>query len=166
MNTITKTLWVCLLIFLANSVVQAQEKKKEFAVTAGFAVKIANPDFFESSHGLHLGINMYNRHASKFTSDAQFSLNYTSDKFTSSERLTINALYGVRMYFNPPENNTRFFMNLLAGFAFRNETGDDFVENLPDIGYSGGVYMESGRFLLGVSVDSPTNVIFKVGYTF
>ncbi len=166
MNSITKMLLASLLLCLASSVLQAQEKRKEFALTGGFAVKITDPIVPESSHGFHLGVNMYNRDARKFTSDAQFSLNYTFDKFGSGRLFTLNALYGVRMYFTSPEKNTRIFMNLLAGFAFRNETGDDYVENLPDIGYSGGVFMESGRYLIGVSVDSPVNVIFKLGYTF
>lgn len=166
MNRLVKTLFVSFLLCCAVSNTQAQEKKKEFAVTGGFAVKIVDPNGFDSSHGFHLGVNMYNRNARKFSTDAQFSFNYTSDKFTSSNRFTVNALYGVRMYFSAQENNTRIFMNLLAGFAFRNESGDDFVENLPDIGYSGGVFMESGHYLLGVSVDAPSNLVFKVGYRF
>ncbi|MCE7990984.1 MAG: hypothetical protein HEP71_03355 [Roseivirga sp.] len=155
-----------LLLCLAISNAQAQERKKELALTGGFATKITDPIVPEPSHGFHLGVNLYNRNAGKFSADAQFSLNYTADRRGSTNRLTINALYGVRMYFSSLENNTRVFMNLLAGFAFRNETGDDFTENIPDIGYSGGLYLENGRYLFGVSVDAPTNVIFKLGYTF
>lgn len=151
MNGLVKTLFVSFLLWCAVSNIQAQEKKKELAVTSGFAVKIVDPNGFDSSHCFHLGLNMYNRNARKISTDAQLSFNYTSDKFISSEHLTVNALYGGRMYFSAPENNTRIFMNLLAGFAFRSESGDDFVENLPDIGYSGGIFMERSLLIGSIS---------------
>lgn len=165
MNRIIRPLLAGLLLCLCVTDLRAQRKKKEFAVTTGFATKISDPFFPEPSHGFHMGINMYDRDATKFSSDAQFSMNYTFDKSGSTKRFTLNALYGARMYFTVPEKNTRFFVSLLTGFAFRNESGDDFVENLPDIGYSGGFYVESGRCVFGVAVESPTNATFKIGLT-
>ncbi len=166
MNRITKALPVLLLLCLGSIYAQAQERKKEFALSAGFATKLSDPFIPETAHGFHLGINMYNQGAVRFSSDAQFSLNYTNATVGATNILTLMTLYGVRMYFSRPERHTRIFMSLLGGFAFINESGDDFIENRPDVGYSFGLYLEAGRFVFGVAVETPTNAVFKVGYNF
>jgi hypothetical protein len=166
MKTLFKSLLITLCC-LTGLTAYAQEKKTEFSVSTGFATRLTtDPNSFEASNGFHLGVNLYKRKASKWTWDAQLSMNYTSDKFTASGHITINALYGARYYFTKPESATRFFMSILGGLALRNESGDDFISTYLDVGYSGGFFMETKQLLFGISVDSPQNVIFKVGYKF
>lgn len=166
MNTLFKALLI-ITFCVVGLTGYAQEKKTEFSVSTGFATRLTtDPNSFDASNGFHLGVNLYKRKASKWTWDAQLSMNYTSDKFTASGHTTINALYGARYYFTKPESTTKFFISFLGGVALRNESGDDFIDTFIDVGYSGGFFMESKRLLFGVSIDSPKNVIFEVGYRF
>jgi len=144
----------------------AQEKKMEFAVTTGFARRAAIEQFGGTGKGFHIGANMYKRNAERFTSDAQLSLNFINLDKSLTNVLAINALYGVRYYFSKPENDTRFFLSVLIGPAFKNESGDDYIESILDFGYAGGLFVESNKFVFGASLDAPQNLIFKIGYTF
>lgn len=144
----------------------AQEKKMEFSVTAGYANRLPIQQFDRTGNGFHLGANMYKRSAERFTTDAQLSLNFTDLNNSLTNILMVNALYGVRYYFSKLENDKRLFFSVLIGPAFRSESGDDFIENLIDVGYSGGLFVESKKFVFGVSLDAPQSLIFKVGYTF
>lgn len=166
MKTVSKVLLICVFTCLCFAS-QAQEKKLGFTISMGHASKLTfDPNSFEAANGFHLGINMYQRNAQRWTWDAQLSVNNTAAKFTSSNLFTINTLYGARYYFNEPVSKTRFFLNLLGGVALRIDNGDDYTETTLDVGYSAGFYAERKRFLFGVSVDSPENLIFKVGYSF
>lgn len=80
--------------------------------------------------------------------------------------LSVNAVYGGRYYFTDPEKSTTVFANALIGGVFISEKGDDFTENLFGFGYSAGCFVDMNRFIIGASVESYNNFIFKVGYTF
>lgn len=168
MNITTKTLLASLLLCLVASSLQAQEKKTELSISTGFATKLSIDDPFasEAGNGFHLGANLYKRNAKKLSWDSQLSMNYTDQKNSSTDLFMINALIGGRFYFNKTESPTRIFFSLLGGAALRLENGDDFTETLIDVGYSGGLYAERERFVFGVSIDAPKNLIFKMGYTF
>lgn len=144
----------------------AQEKEMEFVLTAGFAKRLAIEQFGSTGQGFHLGVNMYKRDGERLTTDAQLSLNYVNLDNSSTNVLMVNALYGVRYYFSKLENDTRLFFNVLIGPAFKNESGDDFIESLIDFGYSSGFYIESKKLVFGVSLDAPQNLVFKVGLKF
>lgn len=168
MNTMLRIFCITVVLALSCTSLQAQEKKKELSISTGFATKLSIDDPFasEAGNGFHLGANLYKRNAKKLSWDSQLSMNYTDQKNSSTDLFTINALIGGRFYFNKTENPTRIFFSLLGGAALRIENGDDFTETLIDVGYSGGLYAERQRFVFGVSIDAPKNLIFKVGYTF
>jgi len=165
-----KLLMVILLMCIYSHMVQAQDqtattpKKFAFAATVGYVEKLDT--FNGSSRGFHLGINMYKAHAIRWTWDSQLSFNYTGDSNSSSDRFTTLGLFGIRRYFSSHENSTRIFMNLLGGLALEIDSGDDFTETLPDVGYSVGLYVQSKKFVYGLSVESPENLIVKVGISF
>jgi|GEM_PF-1774558 len=161
-------LTILLFFSILSLTAQVQEKKVEFSVTTGFTTKLSIDDPFntETGNGFHLGANLYKRDARKWSWDTQLSMNYTGSRNSSSNLFTLNALVGGRYYFSKLENSTRLFFSLLGGVALRSETGDDFTETFIDVGYSGGLYIERDRFLFGISIDAPQNLIFKAGYTF
>lgn len=166
MKTSARLLLIGMFLFSFSAIAQTQEKKNEFTLTVGFVNRIAIEQFGNTGKGLYLGVNMYKRNAEGFTTDAQLSLNFVNLDNSSTNVLQINALYGVRFYFSKRESSSRIFANVLLGPAFKNESGDDFTESLIDVGYSGGMFLESKRMVFGVSLDAPQNLALKVGYTF
>ncbi|MBO3697009.1 outer membrane beta-barrel protein [Roseivirga sp. E12] len=166
MKIVSRIVLVCIIGCLCF-VCKAQEKKIGFTISAGYASKLTfDGNSFEAGNGIHLGINLYKKNTERLSWDGQLSINNTAEKFTSSNLITINALYGVRYYLSKPESVTRFFASLLGGPALRIDNGDDFTETIIDVGYSVGFYAERKRFLFGVSIDAPENLIFKLGYIF
>ncbi|MFY0594468.1 hypothetical protein [Roseivirga sp.] len=144
----------------------SQEKKTELSISTGYATKLSfDQNAVEEGNGFHLGVNLYKRGAERWSWDAQLSINLIAPN-PSRDELTINALYGVRYYFNKISSPTRIFFNVLGGVALRNEFADDFTETLIDVGYSGGLFVERKQLLFGLSIDAPQNLIFKVGYRF
>jgi len=146
--------------------VNAQDAKRKLSGTMGYVTKIVETNSYEESKGFHLGLTWAKPNASKFTSDMQLSMNYTIDKHTSSNNLTVQGLFGFRYYLSVAENKHRLFLRLLAGPAFRNEAGDDFIENRIDVGYSGGLFLQVKKLQFGISINAPQNAVFQVGYTF
>ena len=134
----------------------------------GFANKIAfDRTFDEPGRGFHLGINRYKHNAEGISPDLQLSMNLISETEGSGDHFTVQALYGARYYFKThSEGHKRIFVSALLGPAFRNESGDDFIDNRLDIGYSAGAYLELSKVVLGLSMDAPASLVFKIGLTF
>ena len=55
-----------------------------------------------------------------------------------------------------------FFLSVLIGPAFKNESGDDYIESILDFGYAGGLFVESNKFVFGASLDAPQNLILRL----
>lgn len=155
---------VLMTIFCQASLAQDQsnptEKKRALSLTVGYVEKL--DQFNGASSGVHLGANLFKPKARRWSYDAQLAVNITGG---SSTYFTPTLLGGGRYYFTSGEKPTRLFMNMLAGLALEVDFGDDFTEVLPDIGYSVGLYLQSRKFLYGVAVESPENLVFKVGVT-
>ena len=147
---------------------RAQDKKKEFSATIGFAAnhEELGTAYLGFAYGGHIGFNLYSRELKRFKSDLQASVNFSGKNNASGSLLTFNALYGGRYYILNPEKPTKVFANVLAGPAFIAETGGDFTENRFGLGYSAGIFVVFNRFVVGTSAESYNNFIFKVGYTF
>ena len=73
------------------------------------------------------------------------------------------GLFGGRLYFNGPDKKRRYFFNLLAGPGFNSAVGDDYIEILAPIGYSGGFHMTYKRLQLGISIERQELYVFKLG---
>jgi len=149
---------------------EAQNKKMELSFTTGYVINHweIGTEYQKFAPGGHIGFNLYTKKAKRFKTDFQLSINLSGrgGKNTSGSFLSVNALYGGRYYFVDPEKSTSIFASALIGGVFINETGDDFTENLIGFGYSAGCFVDINRFIIGASVESYNNFIFKVGYTF
>ena len=167
-NSFWKKILLLALLMVTGIAAEAQDKRFEFTPSLGFVVHHENLgySFREFTYGVHLGVNMYNARAKRLKSDLQVSINASGGGTGSSDLITINGLYGGRYYILDPARTTRVFINALLGGAFVNETGDDFTESYLDVGYSSGIFVQSNRLILGVSVESFNNFVFKVGYAF
>lgn len=143
---------------------EAQERKMEFSITAG--ILLNHDEFDDFEYGGHLGVNLYNRNEKRFKSDIQLSFNFSGSEYSSTAVLSFNGLYGFRYYSAGPNESKRIFANALIGGSLAFGLGDDFSENLSGLGYSFGLFADLNRFIMGASIESYNNFIFKLGYTF
>lgn len=162
---------ICLLIFILiflGLTIQAQDKKFEFSPNVGLVLNHEEIGLYfqDFTYGGHLGVNIYKARVKRFKSELQLSIASSGSGITSNNLITINGLYGGRYYILNPNKPTKVFVNILLGGAFVNETGDDFTESLLYVGYSLGGYIDLNRLIVGASIESFNNIIFKIGYTF
>ena len=164
MNFSYKKLIVSFLFFLTLSI-QAQEvNRSDFSVTLGGINRIDPSD--GATYGFHLGGNWFKANSQGLGWDSQLAMNFTKPTFTNSILLTFMVLGGGRYYFIKGEGKTKAYFNFLAGFALEADYGDDYIEHIPDVGYSVGVFLEKSKLLFGLSVESAENLVLKVGFRF
>lgn len=168
MKVNSKVLFVISMCVLVGLTAEAQNRKMELSSTLGFGLsfeELGTP-YEEFGNAIHLGFNLYAKGDQLFKGDAQLSINYSGGNQLSSSILAVNALYGGRYYFTSPEEEVSFFANALIGGMYTLEEGDDYTESLFRFGYSFGCFLGLNRFIVGTSIESYNNFIFKVGYTF
>jgi hypothetical protein len=80
---------------------------------------------------------------------------------------TCNLLAGARLYFNSEDKKVRPCINLLLGGMYNDEEKEGLdLDPEFGVGLSLGTFVEINKLILGVSFDTPGNIIFKVGYRF
>ncbi len=163
-------LWSIPLFVLAmgfGSSVMAQ--KGSFSTNA--TIGITSP-ILDNGIGFHLGVNPSYALFSHLSIEGQVSYIHTdiNGYFISGGEGTLdagNALVGGRLYLTHPDNQVRPYINLLFGGNFTQEkrvAGETTAMFLP--GFSAGGFLEIHKFLVGVTFDSPKNIILKAGYIF
>jgi hypothetical protein len=161
-----KKIIFALLLFLSITS-QAQDRPFTFSTTVGVTMPI-----LDNGLGFHLGINPAYPVSEHFYVEGQLSYLYTrvGASFLSGEQANIhafNALAGGRLYLNKEMQTNRFYLNLLLGGNFQQErkdsetSGHDFGP-----GFSAGSFLQREAFLLGLSYDTPQNLVLKAGYVF
>ncbi len=78
-----------------------------------------------------------------------------------------NALVGGRLYFTAREKKLRPYLNLLLGgnYTQENQDGGETTANFGP-GFSVGGFLEMQKLLIGLSIDSPQNIVLKAGFIF
>ncbi len=160
-----KKLLLFVLLFLG---IFANAQTKEFSISPN--IGITTP-ILDNGLGIHLGINSAYLFSSHVAVEGQISYLHTrlSATFLSGKEgksNSVNVLAGGRLYLNSEEKTNRFYFNLLAGGYYEKEKFENNVAHKFAIGFSSGVYLQLKKVLLGLSFDTPQNVIFKVGYQF
>ena len=163
-NLIKQSIFLSLTLFSGLS---ANAQKGESFITPNIGVTTL---LLSEAIGVHIGVNPSYAVSSHFSIEGQVSYSYTriNGAFISGARGLINsfnALAGGRLYFIQEDKSVRPYINLLIGANQFRELSETLKETRGfKIGFSAGAYVEIQKFLLGVSLDSPENFIFKVGY--
>ena len=162
MNTKLKFLLLALFIFSSQLTLLAQEE--EFYTTP--MIGLSSP-ILDNGTGFYIGVNP-SFPLSRFISvESQLSFAYVKidGSFISGEtgsQSNVNALLGGRLYLLSKERKARPYFNLLVGGMYNSE--EDYMEFT--FGGSAGGFVEINKILLGVSVETPGNIIVKAGYIF
>jgi hypothetical protein len=122
--------------------------------------------------GFHLGVNPTYNLNEYFALEGQASYLFTriEDSFLTGEKATVNALNllaGPRLYILGPDRKVRPFINLLVGGNYQSEQRPSATSSSEfTLGFSGGGYVLINQLVLGLSYDTPQNIVLKVGYRF
>lgn len=162
-----KLLHVFLLLFLYTNHLNAQVDKFSIEPTIGLTTPI-----LDDGLGFHIGINPSIRLTQWLSAEGQISYIYTkvNSSFLSGNVYVINSvntLLGGRFYLNSEDKKTRFFFSLLTGLNYNNEKKNNMSsEGEFQFGFAGGAYININRIIIGLSYDTPGNLILKLGFSF
>lgn len=161
-----KLLHVFLLLFLYTNHLNAQVDKFSIEPTIGLTTPI-----LDNGLGFHIGINPSVRLTQKLSAEGQISyIHGRANSFLSGNVNVVNSvntLLGGRFYLNSEDKKTRFFFNLLTGLNYNNEKKNNTSsEGEFQLGFAGGAYININRVIIGVSYDTPQNLILKLGFSF
>lgn len=147
----------------------AYAQKSNFSTlpTIGVTTRI-----LDNGLGYHIGINPSYLLSPKVSIEGQVSYLYT--KITSSflsgkerKSQSINTLAGGRLYLNSEKRINRFYLNLLIGLNYNKEEFNNVKQSGEfGVGLSGGGFLEFNKFVVGLSYDTPQNLVLKAGYVF
>ena len=160
----------CFILYLLLSFgLMAAAQKGSFTTTS--TIGLATP-ILDSGIGLHLGINPSYVLSPHFSIEGQIS--YASTKIRSSflsgaegHSNSVNTLAGGRLYLSSIEKKNRFYVNALIGLNYNKEEKNGLKRDGEfNVGSSIGAYLELNKFLLGLSFETPENLVLKVGYIF
>ena len=144
-----------------------QEGNYSSSVSLGVSTPI-----LDNGIGFHIGVNPSYRISPNFSLESQISYIYTqiNSSFLSGDSGMINStnfLLGGRLYIISADRPSRLYINLLVGGNYnKEEVNDDNLFREFKAGFSFGSYFESGHFIVGLSIDSPQNIVLKTGYIF
>lgn len=134
---------------------------------------ISSP-ILDNGIGFQIGINpTYQLPEHEYVGlEGQISYNYTgiTSSFISGRKGSAQAFHllgGGRIYLFPESWNTRMYLNLMAGLLVYTATLDNTQGNLEyGLGLSTGLYVKHKRIIIGISGETPQNVMAKVGFIF
>lgn len=165
-HQISRYFFALILLSLGLSV-QAQTNSFSVASTIGVTTPI-----LDNGIGLHIGINPSYVLSPNLSMEGQISYLYTSIGATflsgkEGNSNALNVLAGGRWYLSPAEPTKRFYLNLLLGVNYNTEEVNE-VKNDGELsfGYSAGAFYEFNQFLIGLSYDTPQNIVLQVGCVF
>jgi len=167
MNFTKNGLAIIVFLTLVGTIANAQTNNFSSTVTLGVGVPI-----LDGGIGGHIGFNPSLSISEYFAAEGQISYANirVNSTFLSGKTGTIhsvNALVGPRLYFTAQDAKVRPYINFLIGGLYNSEVIDNIDSDSEfGFGYSGGAFVKINQFVLGLSYDTPQNLIFKVGYTF
>jgi hypothetical protein len=160
---------IYLILLLLSSQLFAQAPKKAFSTTASLGI---TTPLLDGGLGLHLGGNPAYALSDYIALEGQLSYIYTrvTGSFLSGRTgnsHAVNTLAGGRFYLHAPEKRTRIYFNaLLGGNYFQEKMSGQMEQREWGLGFSLGGYVAVSRVVVGLSYDTPQNVILKAGFIF
>ena len=161
-----KIIFLSLLIGAFTFNLSAQNKKFSTYFSIGGSSSI-----LDNGYGFHSGLNPYFAFNNRFGIEGQVSYGYTkiTGSFLSGKKGNVNnlnTLIGGRFYLLKKSKPTSLYVNFLFGADFVRSALEDYIENLIEPGVSTGIFIEKNKYVFGFSIDSPQNLIVKIGYIF
>ena len=158
-------IFLSLFMLMASFQCFSQMVKRQLYATGGLAFPILDSGIGLSA-GLSGNLPLY-RH---FHIDGQISMtgaqiNGTFISGRSGSTTSINALVGLRLYFNHRDKN-KFFINYLLGGGYVNEelSGLDLKPEFDLAGCFGAFLEFNSKTVAGISFETPEFLILKVGF--
>lgn len=157
----------CLFFLLVTLSTYAQEKDFSISPFVGVTMPI-----LDNGVGAYAGINTSYSITSRFAIEGQVSYLNTkvNSSFLSGNEGVINsanALVGGRVYLSPQEKKTRFYLNALVGGNYSKESVNSIEGDTEfTLGFSGGGFVQIKNFIVGLSYETPQNIVLKAGYNF
>lgn len=167
MNTLFSIAALLIMVMTSSLTLDAQHKSFSTALTVG-----TSTDILDGGVGIHFGINPAYDLNSYVAIESQVSYikNWVSAGFINGESdkiSAINAMIGGRIYICPKKMKARVYFNFLYGSAQVTDFElDDTKNKFRDIAASMGLFFSVKHFLIGLSAESPSHYILKVGYVF
>lgn len=155
---------ILLTIFMCATSTIAQKSK--FSVFPNFGV---TKPILDGGLGFHAGVNPSYKLSNRFALEGQVSFSYTdiSSAFLSGKRGSVSAsnfLTGGRLYLNPNSKKSIFYLNLLAGLNVIKEKSEGLVLGTEyGFGFSTGGFVNLSGLTLGITYDTPQNLVLKLG---
>ncbi len=156
---------IILAILFSGTLANAQSNNFSALATVGLSAPI-----LDSGSGYHVGINPSYLLSNNFSIEGQLS--YLATKINGSflsgnegKSNAANALVGGRLYLTSAASPNRFYFNLLVGISYNKEEINSLTqEGMINPGFSAGAFMELKKLVLGLSFDTPQNLVLKAGY--
>lgn len=146
----------------------AQNGKFSGAASIGLTTPI-----LDNGVGFSVSGNLSFNLTSHISAETQLSFldTRTSSSFISGDKgntSTLNYFLGAKVYLTSPEKSGRVYLNILPGINFNSESSDgsDRVKESAELGFSAGAYLEFRKLVTGISIESPQNLVLRVGYVF
>lgn len=164
-----KTIRFILFVSLSFSFhsVQSQELPIKANVNLGIGIPL-----LDNGVSYHVGVNPFYRIAPHVSIEGQLSFataRITRSFLSGNKKIehTVNALVGPRLFITKEGNSFRPYLNFLTGLTYIKTRGDAKSTDAVDFpGFSFGVFANIKKILVGISLESPGNLLFKVGYIF
>ncbi|MFK7756598.1 MAG: hypothetical protein AB8B53_06675 [Flavobacteriales bacterium] len=144
----------------------------EGRLTPSASLGITTP-LLDNGIGFSAAVNLTYDLTSHFATESQVSFIHTrvSSSFLSGNQGGVNSLnyfFGARLYLTSPEKTYRFYINLLPGISLNSESSKEFKKLFESIkfGATAGAFLELEKVFTGISIESPQNLLLKVGYIF
>lgn len=168
MNFSKKGIVVIVFLALVGTIAKAQNNDFSSTITLGIGAPI-----LDGGIGGHIGFNPAYSVSEYFAVEGQLSYAYMriNSSFISGKTGKVqsaNILTGGRVYFTGEDKKVRPYANLLIGGMYNHEVQDSSGFKTTEFGFglSAGAFVNINQFILGLSLDTPQNIIFKLGYTF
>jgi len=157
-----------ILFMLIISMFQPEANGQRQSLRTLVNVGLSTP-FLDKGIGLHLGLNPSIPLFPFLSVEGQVSYLYTqtTSSFISGKKgqsHSLNFLAGGRLYLHRKERKNRLYMNGLIGGNYLKEKldGQRYIEEF-NTGISLGAFYEMKRIVIGLSLESPQNLIMKAG---
>jgi len=151
-------------IFFLSIYTSGIAQKGSFSISPTIGL---NVPILDNGSGFHFGVNPAYAVSAWFAIEGQLSFAHVNinGSFISGKvgsQSNFNALVGGRFYILSEKKKVRPYFNLLLGGMHNSEF--DYEEFT--FGLSTGLFFDINQFLVGVSFETPGNIILKGGYAF
>ena len=152
-----KGLLISLTLLCLNVAIHAQNRLSTLPT-----VGVVTP-LLDNGLGFQVGVNPSFKVNQYVSIESQFSYSYiNASAFLTGEDEINNSFYaliGGRLYLASERKTFRPYINAMMGSSHSNKSGKN-------LGFSTGGFLQIGKTVVGISLESTQNIVFKLGRRF